>query len=439
MARKKRRKKERGANWEPKVVYQADRGRWMVDCGFKFDPDKRLRQFYPTEQDARDWAVAKRTEFLEILSGRKAEEKAGSFARLSSLTETQRKHMIEALSITNGDTSKIIRALRFFEKHTSTADASRKLADVYKEYIDAKNASGKRPRTIRDAKGKLKPFDKVFGTQSISEISTADVEGWLNDQKFKPSTRNAYRVALTGLFNHAVRRRYTEYNPVAAIESVTVDQGLPVIHTPAQVKAILRAAGNYIPCHKVVVARDKNRKAITKEDRIETDPSKIHQARSMIIPYLAIGYFAGLRPENELVNLDWKDIDFEAKTIRVSPATAKKRRQRYVDMTDNLVAWLTPYALKSGKIGFSRRLLREVRKNSKVEWSKDVMRHSFGSYLLAQNEDAPKTALQMGHSHVDVLFNHYRNLVKKAEAEKYWEIEPQGTPGIIHFPTAKAG
>ncbi|MEI8140617.1 MAG: hypothetical protein WCI03_12210, partial [bacterium] len=68
-----------------------------------------------------------------------------------------------------------------------------------------------------------------------------------------------------------------------------------------------------------------------------------------------------------------------------------------------------------------------------------VGNNSFGSYLLAHNEDAPKTALQMGHSHVDVLFNHYRNLVKKSEAGKYWEIVPQDKPGIIQFPIAKAG
>jgi integrase len=396
MARKKIIRKERGANWEPKVIHQADRNRWMVDCGFKFDPAKRLRQFYPTEQEARDWAAIKRTEFLEVLAGRKVEERAGLFARLSSLSDTQRKHIIEAISITDGDTSRIIRALRFYEKHTSTADASRKLADVYEEYIKAKDQAGRRPRTIRDAKSKLTPFKKVFGEQSISEISTADVEGWLNDQDYIPSTRNAYRIAISGLFTHAVKRRYTEHNPAGAIEAVTVDQGLPTIHTVAQVKAMLRAA-------------------------MKLDS---HAKRVKLVPYLVIGYFAGLRPENELVNLDWKDIDFEARTIRVHPATAKKRRQRYVDMSDNLVQWLAPYVQKSGKIGFSRRLFREVRVEPKVDWSKDVMRHSFGSYLLAQNEDAPKTALQMGHSRVDVLFNHYRNLVKKSVAAEYWKITP---------------
>ena len=439
MARKKKVKKERGANWEPKVVHQADRNRWMVDCGFKFDPAKRLRQFYPTEQEARDWAAVKRTEFLEILAGRKAEEKQGAFVRLTSLSDTQRKHIIEAISITDGDTSKIIRALRFYEKHTSTADSSRKMTDVYDEYIKAKDQAGRRPRTIRDAKNKLTPFKKVFGEQSISEISTADVEGWLNGQDYTPSTRNAYRIAISGLFTHAVKRRYTEHNPAGAIEAVTVDQGLPTIHTVAQVKAMLKAASNFTPNRYAVKARTSAGKVKDGEPRAVTDPATLLHARSLLVPYLAIGYFAGLRPENELVNLDWKDIDFEARTIRVDPATAKKRRQRFVDMSDNLVQWLAPYVQNSGKIGFSRRHLRAVRKKIKVDWSKDVMRHSFGSYLLAQNEDAPKTALQMGHTRVDVLFNHYRNLVKKSAAKEYWNIIPENQPDVIPLPVKRAG
>jgi integrase len=315
--------------------------------------------------------------------------------------------------------------LRFYEKHTTTADASRRLKDVSDEYIKAKKAAGKRDRTIRDAEGKLAPFKKVFGEQSISEITTADVEDWLNGRGYTPGTRDAYRKAISGLFTHAIRRRYTEHNPAGAIEAVTVDQGLPTIHTVAQVKAMLTAASNYAPLRYVVEERDNNRKVTKGGKKPITDAGKIAIARAMLVPYLAIGYFAGLRPENELVNLDWKDIDFEARTIRVDPATAKKRRQRYVDMSDNLVQWLAPYVRKAGKIGFSRHAFREVRETAGVEWSKDVMRHSFGSYLLAQNEDAPKTALQMGHTRVDVLFNHYRNLVKKSAAAEYWEIIPQ--------------
>jgi integrase len=437
MAHKKKMRKERGANWEPKVCYRTNRGKWMVDCGFKLDAGKRIRQLFDTEAEAVAWAADKKAEYLEILKGRKQDEKQGTFARLSSLTETQRKHIVEALSIVSEDTSKIIRALKFYEKHTTTADASRLVSDVFKEYMAAKAASGRRPRTINDAKGKLESFVAALKDRSIAEITTADVEGWLNDQGYTPATRNAYRVAIVGLFNHAVERRYREYNPAAVIKAVTVDQGLPEIHTTAQVKAILQAACKFVPVENIVEAREANGKVAKLKERPISDPIKILKARSKVVPYLAIGYFAGLRPENELANLDWKDVDFSAKTIRVSPATAKKRRQRYVDMSDNLIQWLVPYVQKEGKIGYSRTIFRTVREKASVEWSKDVMRHSFGSYLLAYNEDAPKTALQMGHTRVDVLFNHYRNLVKKKDAKDYWNIVPADSAKINQQPDQK--
>ena len=417
--------RKRGSNWEPKIIFRANRGCWLVDCGFKFGPDKRIRQQFDTEAEAQTWAASKKAEYLAVIEGRKQEEKKGTYARLSSLTETQRRQLVDALTKVDGDTAKIIRALAFHNKHTSAADASRKLADVSKDYIDAKTASGKRPRTISDAKGKLAPFVKSLGNTNITAITTADVEQWLNSKGYKASTRNAYRVAISGLFTHALKRRYVEYNPAAAIEAVTMDQGLPAIHTPDQIRTMLRAASNFIPTNYIVETRNAKGKVTKGAPRSVTDLAKIFHARSLIVPYLAIGYFAGLRPENELVNLDWKDVDFSAKTIRVTPATAKGRRQRYVDMQDNLIQWLTPYAQKEGKIGWSRKIFKKVRKTAGVAWSKDVMRHSFGSYLLAHNEDAPKTALQMGHSRVDVLFNHYRNLVKKSSATDYWNIVPE--------------
>ena len=435
MARKQKIKRARGTSWEPKIRYREDRGKWMVDLGTKFNPRKL---YFATEAEALAAAAEKRSEHLNRLSGQKQAAKDKVVFNWHNLTIAQQNDIATAFASANGDTARIVRALTFYSKHTSSADATRKLSDVSKEYLSAKEVSGKRPRTIADATFKLKPFIQALGTNNLAEITTADVENWLNGRKSSPSTRNAYRRAICGFFSYAVKRRYMEYNPATAIESVTIDQGLPAIHAVVQVRALLHTASTYVPSRYVVQARTTGRKVSKGQLLPITDPTEIHQARAMIVPYLAIGYFAGLRPENELVNLDWKDVDFAARTIRVSPATAKKRRQRYVDMSDNLIRWLAPYVQKEGKIGNSRTIQLAVRKTAKVEWSKDVMRHSFGSYLLAQNEDAPKTAMQMGHSGVDVLFNHYRNLVKKSAAQDYWNILPENSATITASPVSKA-
>jgi hypothetical protein len=58
-------------------------------------------------------------------------------------------------------------------------------------------------------------------------------------------------------------------------------------------------------------------------------------------------------------------------------------------------------------------------------WPNNALRHSFGSYHLAHFKDAPALALQMGNS-PDVIFRHYRELVKPKEAKRYWQIMPSG-------------
>jgi hypothetical protein len=58
-----------------------------------------------------------------------------------------------------------------------------------------------------------------------------------------------------------------------------------------------------------------------------------------------------------------------------------------------------------------------------VQWKQNALRHSFGSYRLPALNDAPKLALEMGNSPA-MIFRHYRELVKPAEAEKFWAIMP---------------
>jgi integrase len=119
----------------------------------------------------------------------------------------------------------------------------------------------------------------------------------------------------------------------------------------------------------------------------------------------------------------------------VDPATAKRRRSRFVKMSGNLIAWLTPYRQTSGTVFYSRRLFRRVIEKAGIStWTPDVMRHSFASYHLAAHGDANATALQLGHAGAPgVLFDHYRALAKPKDARAFWKIAPK--PGkVVAFP-----
>lgn len=151
-----------------------------------------------------------------------------------------------------------------------------------------------------------------------------------------------------------------------------------------------------------------------------------HAAR--VVPALAIGFFAGLRP-SEVQGLGWVDVSLTAKRIRVSPETAKKRRARYVDMSDNLIEWLTPYARESGLVApplmTYRRARKEIMGGAECTLIKDGFRHSFGTYHLATYENAAKTAFAMGRrSDTDLVYTNYRKLVTREEGEAYWKGRP---------------
>jgi integrase len=59
-----------------------------------------------------------------------------------------------------------------------------------------------------------------------------------------------------------------------------------------------------------------------------------------------------------------------------------------------------------------------------TSWPPNACRHSFASYHLAHFRDPRELALEMGHTRSEVTFRHYRELVKPAQAERFWKIVP---------------
>ncbi len=142
---------------------------------------------------------------------------------------------------------------------------------------------------------------------------------------------------------------------------------------------------------------------------------------------LAIGLFAGLRTA-ELLKLDWRNIDLEARTVEVTAKVSKTRNARYVTISDNLAEWLRSYWKESGPVcppawRWHRDAARKAAKLTK--WPDNGMRHSFGSYHFAAHNNAALTATEMGHrGETRTLFGHYRALVKPKTAAAFWAIRP---------------
>lgn len=156
----------------------------------------------------------------------------------------------------------------------------------------------------------------------------------------------------------------------------------------------------------------------------------IESATPELVPYIAIGSFAGLR-RAELERLDWSEIDFESGLIEVTAKNAKTARRRHVTMQSNLQEWLMPLRKIRGYVT-PRENFRQAFDQARidagiVDWPDNALRHSFASYHLAHFKDAKGLALEMGHTNENMIFSNYRQLVKPKEAERYWNITPAAT------------
>ena len=129
-------------------------------------------------------------------------------------------------------------------------------------------------------------------------------------------------------------------------------------------------------------------------------------ADNRLIPFLAIGAFAGLR-HAEINRLDWQQVELSDKPnesfIEVLPieGTKSDQRRRLVPIKDNLKAWLIPHRKTAGKVcpftNTANQLL-ELAGDAGLKWKHNGLRHSCISYRVAESSDVPRVSDESGNS-----------------------------------------
>jgi integrase len=265
------------------------------------------------------------------------------------------------------------------------------------EMLELREAEGKSRTHVADLRHRLKRFAKAHRGRLMASFTTRDVDAWLMALKCGPQTKTNYRRALHNLFSWSVARGYASFNPVTQAARVRVPAAPIGILSVAEARQLLLA------CHV------------------------------SILPAVAIGLFAGLRRE-EVARLDWQEINLQGGHIEVKAAKSKTAQRRLVEISGNLAAWLAPHRQLAGPVRpphmTYRRRFAEARKAAGIaRWPGNALRHSFASNHLAHHQDAARTALQLGHAQSRVLFQHYRELIRREEAAKFWEIVPADAAG----------
>jgi integrase len=283
------------------------------------------------------------------------------------LEPAQRDDAKKALDLLLPHGATLRQAAQFYIEHLDVISNRMPISDVVAELLEAKVQDGRSEAYIADIKVRLNAFATAFDGRMIHEIKSSELETYLRSLTVGAVSRNNVKRLLGVLFSFAVKRRYTLKNPASETDRATITQDKPGILTLPEVKALLKAA---------------------KPD---------------ILPAIAIGLFAGLRPEAEVWRLTWAQIDLKELLIDVSKSK-NLASHRFVKISDNLAEWLKPYTDKSGAVSTTeRQYFREiagarekaVEELGKAEadasnlqqWPSDCMRHTYASYHFGRIQE----------------------------------------------------
>ena len=281
------------------------------------------------------------------------------------------------------------------EEYRKRADVRRKSMTI-SELIDRYITSLERRKLSKSHRSstetRLRKFESDHGEWIACDISDDVAGDWLHGLDFAALTINHYRAALLQMFNHGLKIRAVETNPIEVIDKLKEDRGEIGILSPAEAATLLSHCSDNI------------------------------------LPAVVIGLFAGLR-RSEISRLDWSQVDFQQKHIEVKAGNSKSAARRLVPMRKNLRQWLDPYRQQNGLVMPTEMIYRarldSARKAAGIkQWPHNALRHSFASYNLAAFENAPALAGEMGHGSTKMIFEHYRALVLKKDAESFWSITP---------------
>lgn len=388
----------------------------------------RTKQF-PTRKQLVKWIEdEQRTRAKQRKMTKRSEKRGDSVVTLSHLSPAERAAIaqaVETIRKAGGRVEALADAAQSFASIQLTG-AKKTVAEIVQEHLALLEKTA-RPATVRDRRWNLEAFAKLYGGELAASITPTMINTFTLEIPKRPTQAARWR-SVRALFNFAVAQGYMDEPPTERAKKIK--QEIPdeiSVLSPAEAQEVMRRA---------------------------------LQMEARLVPYLAIGIFAGLRPENELGRLDWDKINLKSRTITVTGKNAKTKKKRAVPISDNLAAWLetVPEAERAGEIYYYRRALRRVlgqeqatkaEKRAKLEaqaaregrklsgptpdetpapevlrWGQDIMRHTFGSYRQAVIKNINQLCEEMGNT-PHIARTHYLDPPDEETAAEFWAITPE--------------
>ena len=321
------------------------------------------------------------------------------------------KDAVEAVKIVDGKVS-LLEMAKEFKRRKMHELPDKMLPVAVDEMIETRTKDGTGDAYVRVLKVYLNQLKESFNCQ-LRAVTTGQLADYLRNQDVSSRSKNNARATIGAFFKFCKERGWLPRDH-EGIELVPKFKEKPTditIYSPWEVTQFL------------------------------------NHSRPEMVPFLAIGAFAGLRSA-EIERLDWSEVHLADKFIEIKAAKAKTASRRIVPITGNLAKWLKDHAKDEGRvvpfdnvnkqIGWlvedTNLALKEAaekdgkdpEKAKKLKWKKNALRHSFISYRVAETQDVAKVALEAGNS-PQIIFQHYRELVQPKEAKAWFGIKPAPT------------
>jgi integrase len=285
--------------------------------------------------------------------------------------------------------------------------ASCTLEELYQRYRKLKAAA------VSDAY--LRDIDKFFqlilpflGNRIVAHLDPKEIRQTLHECFETPRQfANAYRT-IRPAFSFAVQEDLASQNPFDKIAISKVTKAGTQVLSLAQVKKLLNSCSDF-----------------TKDEQM---PKSYQMDCTSALPAFCLMLFAGVRPE-ETKRLKWSNIHLDDRVIVIDGQISKTRSHRIIPMSENLYHWLKDYEPEEREISVTpsnwRIRYAAVRYASGLrKLQQDILRHSFASYHLASHSDIRALQEAMGHGSSEMILKHYKALIRKPDAIKFWTLQP---------------
>lgn len=365
---------------------------WLIHVPASIsDTGKLRRRYFAT----RDEAKAEAQRLRAVAEGRR--EKGASIRHALAEDAVTAEEILKPFGVN------LAQCAKFYAAHHDARAKAPTFSDAWVASI-AKRPNH-RARTLLDLRNWRKALPDSLMAMNVCDI-TPEAIGSALDEATAGKTRwkNGLGYIRTVL-GDCVKAGTLEENPATRVhvERRPDDASDVSIYSPEELRRLMEACRNY--------------------------PSGIDKGCAGCAPVFALMAFAGLRPD-EAAKIRWEDISLELLNIRIGPSVAKKARRRNVRINPTLKAWIeeVPPSERTGKVAPPRWIHKatRVRREAGIDGreKQDALRHSFGSYTLAVENDLDSLKSDMGHEHVRVYFDFYHKSVTKREALPYWQVLP---------------